>query len=57
LKLFDDPGVRLEGSDLEDDDEGVELELDDEPGALQEFLNAQRRRVAKNLFRILLGLP
>jgi len=31
VKLLDDTGVRLKGSNPEDDDEGVELELDDDP--------------------------
>ena len=30
VKLLDDTGVRLEGSNPKDDDEGVELELDDD---------------------------
>ena len=49
--------MRPEGSNPEDGDKGVELDLDDEPGALLDFLNARRRRVAKSLFQTLLGLP
>ena len=48
--------MRLEGSNPQDGDEGMELDLDDEPGALLEFLNACRRRIAKSLFRTLPGL-
>jgi len=52
-------GIRaeLEGSDPEDDDEGVELDLDDDPEALLVFLNAWLRRVTKSLYRTLPGLP
>ena len=50
------PGLRLEGFDLEDGDEGVELDLDDEPETLLIFLNA-RRQSAKSLYRTLPGLP
>ena len=35
----------------------MELDHDDEPKALLDFLNARRRRVAKSLFWMLLGLP
>jgi len=35
----------------------MELDLDDEPKALLDFLNARQRRVAKSLFRTLPGLP
>ena len=49
--------MRPEGSDPEDGDEGMELDLDNEPGALLDFLNAPRRRVVKSLFWILPGLP
>ena len=34
----------------------MELDLDDEPKALLDFLNARQRRVAKSLFRMLIGL-
>ena len=49
--------MRPEGSDPKDSDEGVELDLDDEPGALLEFMNARRKRVVKSLFRTPPGLP
>jgi len=49
VKLLDDHGVGLEVSDPEDDD-GVDLELEDEPRVLLDFLNARRRKVAKSLF-------
>ena len=49
--------MRPKGFDPDDGDERIELDLDDEPGALLHFLNAHRRRVAKSLFWTLPGLP
>ena len=56
-RYLEEPGMRPEGSDLEDGDEGVELDFDDEPEALLVFLSAHRKGVAKSLFWVLLGLP
>ena len=49
--------MSLECSDPKDDDERMGLDLNDEPGALLDFLNARRRRVAKSLFWMLPRLP
>ena len=56
-RCIEEPEMRPECSDPEDSDEGVELDLDDEPRALLEFMNARRRRVSKSLFRMLPGFP
>ena len=56
-RCLEEHRMRPEGSDPKDSDEGVELDLNDEPGALLDFLNAHERRVAKILFRTLPGLP
>jgi len=37
--------------------ERVEIDLDDEPGSLQDFLNAWQRKVAKSSFQTIYGLP
>ena len=57
VESLEEPGLRPEGSDPKDGDEGVELDLDDELGALLVFLNARRRRVVKSLYRTLSRLP
>ena len=56
MRFLDKVGVNPEGSSP-GDDEGVEIDLDDEPESLMDFLNARRRRVAKSLYRTLPGLP
>ena len=53
-RCLEEPGIRPEGSDPEDDDERMGLDLNDESEALLNFLNA-RRRVAKSLFLSLLS--
>ena len=50
MKLLDDHKVGLEASDPEDDDDGLDLKLEDEPKVLLDYLNARRRKVAKSLF-------
>ena len=40
VKFLEEPVLRHEGTDPEDGDEGVELDLEDESGALLVFLNA-----------------
>ena len=54
---LEEPGMRPEGCDPEDGDEVMELDLNDEPRVLLDFLNARRRKVAKSLFWTPLGLP
>ena len=49
MRFLDEAGAKPEGSDPEDGDERVEIDLDDKPGSLLDFLNARRRRVAKSL--------
>jgi len=49
--------MKPEGSDREDGDERVEIDLNDKPGSLLNFLNARRRRVAKSVYGCYLGLP
>ena len=49
--------MRPEGFDPEDGDEGVDLCLDDEPGALLVFLNDRCKRVTKSLYWTLRRLP
>jgi len=41
VKFLREPGLRPEVSDPEDGDEGLELNLDNEPGVLLVFLNAR----------------
>ena len=53
VRCLEEPGMRPEGSNPE----GMELDLDDEPGALLDFLNAHWRRVTKSMFRMLSRLP
>ena len=57
VKFLKKAGAKPEGSDPEGGDEGVEIDLDDEPRSLQDFLNAWRRKVAKSSFRMIYGLP
>ena len=45
-----------EGSAPEGRDAWVEIDLDDEPGSLLDFLNVWREKVAAGLFRGILGL-
>ena len=56
VKIFKEAVARPDGSNPEDDGEGLEPGLDDEPGSLLDFLNDQRRRVAKSLYQTLPGL-
>ena len=57
VRFLDEAGVKPEGSDCEDGDERVEIDLDDEPRSLLDFLNVRRKKVAKSLYRTLLRLP
>ena len=54
-RCLDEHGTRPEGFNPEDGDKGTELDLDDEPRVLLEFLNARRRRIVKSLFGRCLG--
>ena len=56
LRFLNGAGAKTEGSDPEDGDEGVEIDLDDEPRLLLDFLNARQRRDAKSLYQMLPGL-
>jgi len=51
LKFLEKVAARPDVSNHEDDGEGFELGLDDEPRSLLDFLNDRRRRVAKSLYR------
>jgi len=57
VKFLEEPVVGPDSSDPDDDGEGLEPGLDDEPEFLLDFLNDRRRRVAKSLYRTLPGLP
>ena len=41
MKFLEELALRLEGSDPEDGDKGVKLDLDDKPRALFVFLNGR----------------
>ena len=50
VRCLEESRMRPESSEPKDGDEEMELDLDDEPGALLDFLNAHRRRISKSLF-------
>ena len=43
-------------SNLEAGDEGMKIDMDDEPETLLDFLNTWRKKVAVSLFRVIPGL-